>query len=131
MVNTVSNTSSLLGLLSSGHRDDKQSEPVSASTGQGIAGFVDRSEKSEGGEAVTGCHNAQTHGSLYSQTGSGIKGSTETGDVMDSGVFERTYFDDALENDEDEDDNNDLDTQEFYGSKLSLLSSGSDDNTIM
>ena len=124
MVNTVSNTSSLLGLLSTDHREDKQCEQVAENTIQDITSS-NQSEKPS--EALVGFHKAQMHGDPSIQT----EGNTENGDVMDSGVFERTYFDDALENDEDDDDNNDLDTQEFYGSKLSLISSGSDDNTIM
>ena len=55
----------------------------------------------------------------------------ENGDVIDSGVFERTYFDETLENDDGDYDHN-ADIEDFYGSKLSLLSSNDEeDDTIM
>ena len=49
----------------------------------------------------------------------------EKGDVIDSGVFERTYFDETLEKDDVEYDNNEV--EDFYGSKLSLLSSNDEE----
>ena len=46
--------------------------------------------------------------------------STRMVDVIDSGVFERTYFDETLENDDDDYDHN-ADIEDFYGSKTQFV----------
>ena len=52
----------------------------------------------------------------------------EYGEVVDSGVFERTYFDDTMVHDVNDDDPT-AGHKDFYGSKLSLLSSSSDQSS--
>ncbi len=52
----------------------------------------------------------------------------DNGDVIDSGVFERTYFDETLENYEDDEYADHADIEDFYGSKLSLLSSNEEED---
>ena len=134
MVNTVSNTSSLLGLLSNDQQGSKtESEPTR--------------DLQEVTDLDTSCHmtpvndKIQTEvviekqcahcGDVIAPFNNQTNVIDENGDVIDSGVFERTYFDETLENNDDDYDHN-ADIEDFYGSKLSLLSSNDEeDDTIM
>ena len=136
MVNTVSNTSSLLGLLSNDQGRNKTGNDVKSNR-----------EVQEVTDLDNTCHMTETNNKTQTQAiiekhcthcddvGAPFSNHTnvvdENGDVIDSGVFERTYFDETLENDDDDYDQN-ADIEDFYGSKLSLLSSNDEeDDTIM
>ena len=136
MVNTVSNTSSLLGLLSNDQQGNKTgSEPKSNRNSQEVT------------DLDTSCHMTQVNnktqtevviekqcmhcGDVIAPFSNQTNVIDENGDVIDSGVFERTYFDETLENDDDDYDRN-ADIEDFYGSKLSFLSSNDEeDHAIM
>ena len=134
MVNTVSNTSSLLGLLS----NDQQGSKTGSEPNRDLQEVTDLD---------TSCHMTQVNdkiqtevviekqcahcGDVIAPFSNQTNVIDENGDVIDSGVFERTYFDETLENDDDDYDHN-ADIEDFYGSKLSLLSSNDEeDDTIM
>ncbi len=138
MVNTVSNTSSLLGLLSQDQQQQQQQQQQGNNSdviktqpttdqntphnvilnGTTTTAIVENHNYTGSGDVIRNIHH-QNNNVMFD----------ENGDVMDSGVFERTYFDDTLENEEDDYyTDNHADIEDFYGSKLSLLSSNDDDD---
>ena len=136
MVNTVSNTSSLLGLLQSDQQSDKTGCDVKSNRDvqevtdlDNTCHMTDVNLKTQTQAIIeNNCTHCDYVGAPFSNQTNVVD---ENGDVIDSGVFERTYFDETLENDDDDYDRN-ADIEDFYGSKLSLLSSNDeDDDTIM
>lgn len=123
MVNTVSNTSSLLGLLSQDQQNGNSdvSKPDQPSRDQNPTSNPD-------GKTFTHAI-IENHCSCSDDVLNGNQTVVnDNGDVIDSGVFERTYFDETLENYEDDEYADHADIEDFYGSKLSLLSSNEEED---